>query len=144
MRTMGSFDSILSRLTMSAVERQQRIIRPPGRPRGSNPETNLVRACLQLLSVHRIWARRQNSGAVRTQRGQLLRFGVTGAADITGILPNGIRLEIECKMPGRHPTPEQGAFLQAIRANNGVALVVHSVQELIDKLRNVLPSDSTK
>lgn len=44
----------------------------------------------------RIW--RMNTGKARFN-GQVVQFGVPGQADLTGILPDGRRLEIEVKSP---------------------------------------------
>ena len=93
-------------------------------------ETNLVKACLSWLSLHGIYAWRQNTGAVRVAK-RFVRFGEPGAADITGIIgPNGVRLEIECKSWTGVQTAKQRIFGEAIRRSGGVYLVVHDLEEL--------------
>jgi hypothetical protein len=61
-----------------------------------NTETQLVRQCLQFLSLHGIMAWRSNSGAVKgsytnkdgTTKQRFVRFsGAKGMSDITGIIP---------------------------------------------------------
>jgi len=42
---------------------------------------------------------RMNSGALKTQRGRLVRFGAKGMADIHAIGPGGVAIWIECKRP---------------------------------------------
>jgi len=108
------------------------------RSRGPNPETALVRACLEILRLHRVMAWRQNSGFLKNQRGQLIPMGPAGAADITGILPDGRRLEVEVKRLGNHPTDAQWRFLRAIETNRGIALVVYSAEQLDHELRRLL------
>lgn len=36
---------------------------------------------------------------------------------------------IECKLPGKHATKEQAAFIAAVKAAGGIAGVAHSVDE---------------
>lgn len=95
-------------------------------------ESALVRACLELLAARRIPAWRQNQGALRKDRGRLVRFsGARGISDIIGILPPAGRLlAVECKMPGGRLTADQAAFLDGVRAMGGLSLVVRSVDEL--------------
>lgn len=97
-------------------------------------ETDLVRACLELLQLRGVYAWRNNSGgAVMGKR--FVRFGKKGSADILGVLGGGRILAVECKMPGRKPSPDQRAFLDAIAAAGGLALVVRNVGQLDDALR---------
>jgi hypothetical protein len=51
-------------------------------------------------------------------------FGVGGISDRIAVLPNGRILAIECKAPGKKPTPLQTKFLDAIDKNNGRSFVV--------------------
>ncbi|RMG17749.1 MAG: hypothetical protein D6729_08280 [Deltaproteobacteria bacterium] len=55
----------------------------------------------------RLW--RANVGAARFGR-HVVKFGIPGQADLTGILPGGIRLEIEVKGPTGRQSPQQRAF----------------------------------
>ncbi len=96
-----------------------------------------MRACLDVLAAMGIKAWRQNSGFLKNDKGQLIRMGPAGAADITGVLPTGLRLEVECKQPGQQPTPEQWRWLREIEVNGGVALVVHSAVELKARLEQI-------
>ena len=52
----------------------------------------------------RLW--RANCGAALLG-GRVVRFGIPGQADLTGILPDGRRLEIEVKSPTGRQTPQQ-------------------------------------
>lgn len=61
-------------------------------------ESHLVQSILREFGSRpdlRLW--RQNTGAARTPTGQVVRFGVPGQADISGITNTGRRVEIECK-----------------------------------------------
>jgi len=58
-------------------------------------------------------------------------YGIVGSGDIIGLLPSGRHLEIECKSGrgGRLSTAQQKRMAD-IRGNNGLYLVVCSVEEL--------------
>lgn len=103
-------------------------------------ESAILRGILDAFAWNtdvRIW--RQNTGAARlpgkNRTTQVVRFGVKGAADLTGIvIATGRRVEIEVKRPGNKPTAEQVSYGEFIRKNGGIYLVVHSIQETLDLL----------
>jgi hypothetical protein len=94
----------------------------------------IVRVCLEWLELSRIVAWRQNTGVAvyRDRRGKkrYVKYGFPGAADITGILPDGKRLEVECKVPGNSPSPQQRAFAAMIRAHGGVYVLAYELEDL--------------
>lgn len=51
-------------------------------------------------------------------------YGTAGISDRLAVLPNGMFLAIECKAPGKVPTPLQEKFLANVRLNRGFAFVV--------------------
>ncbi len=75
----------------------------------------------------RLW--RANVGAARIGR-RVVRFGVPGQADLTGILPGGIRLEIEVKTNVGQQTPEQKAYQRIIQRFGGVYVLARSVDDV--------------
>ena len=97
-------------------------------------EQHLVNACLQLLRLPGVPCWRQTHGALTGIRGDkrlFVRFStMLGVSDILGVLTDGRFLACECKRPGNKPSPEQAAFLSAVDAASGLALVVHDVREL--------------
>ncbi|KKM77534.1 hypothetical protein LCGC14_1369090 [marine sediment metagenome] len=98
-------------------------------------ETQLVRVCLEWLSMEGVLAWRQNTGAwVSTYKGKrsVVRYGIPGMSDILGVLPDGRFLAIECKLPGREATIEQERFHARIDASGGLGIVVHTLDELQD------------
>ncbi len=109
------------------------IPKPKKKPK-PKPETKIVGECLKLLKLRGIFAWRNNTGGVYTKSGGFYRFGMPGQADITGLLPDGRRLEVEVKRPGGKQTGIQKAFEKKIIASNGVYLLVYSASELNDKL----------
>lgn len=65
----------------------------------------------------------------------------TGVSDYIAILPKGIWLAIEVKAEGKKKnlTAHQEAFLDTINMNNGIAVCVDSVDDLV-LLENLLKS----
>ncbi len=98
-------------------------------------ETDLVRQCLDLLKLRGVYAWRNNSGAFVLGKGSGRRFfraGAKGSADVIGVLPGSGRfLAVECKVGSNQPTADQVAFLDAVRAAGGVAVVIRDVAELV-------------
>ena len=88
---------------------------------------------------------RNNTGAAFDREGRMIKFGVKGQADISGIMkPLGTRVEIEVKRPGGKQRPEQKQFGQMIQDHGGVYLVCDGdIQEqVIAALKERLERDS--
>lgn len=75
----------------------------------------------------RIW--RQNTGVAR-MGGRIVAFGIPGQADLSGLLPGGIRLEIECKTEDGRLSIEQRNFQCMIQRFGGVYVVARSVDDV--------------
>ncbi len=102
------------------------------------PEKEVVRDCLEFLSLQRgVTCWRNNTGmALSSYKGKTraIRYGTVGSADIIGLIaPQGRFLGVECKRVGKEPSDDQKAWLAAVREAGGVALVAHSLQELMDR-----------
>jgi hypothetical protein len=98
-------------------------------------EADILQACLTWLKLHGVFCWRQNQGAISGEyngKRRFLRFAsMAGISDIVGLLPpSGRLLAVECKRPGRKPTPEQDTFLAIVRQSGGVGVCVHSLAEL--------------
>lgn len=76
----------------------------------------------------RLW--RVNVGAARTPDGAMIRFGIPGMADLTGIVACGRRLEVEVKAAKGRLTPQQVAWGRCISALGGLHLVARSVEDV--------------
>ena len=85
----------------------------------------------------RLW--RANVGVARIGR-RVVRFGLVGQADLTGILPGGRRLEIEVKLPGRYLTDDQKLFQRMIERCGGVYVLARSAQDVWSAIENILYS----
>lgn len=92
-------------------------------------EAPVLHDCLKWLHDRGIFAYRQNTGTIRVN-GRPISFGFPGAADITGILPDGRRLEVECKSLAGKQTEKQKRFQAKIEASNGVYILARNVQDL--------------
>jgi hypothetical protein len=88
-------------------------------------ETDFVQLVLDYLRRCGIHAWRQNSG----QRGRL-RFGTPGCGDITGILPGGRRLEIECKTVEGVQSGAQAAFQAIIEQHGGCYILARRLEDV--------------
>ncbi len=69
-------------------------------------------------------------GGPRGAGGRIVRFGLPGQADLTGILPGGLRLEIEVKGAAGRQTEEQRAFQRMIERFGGVYVLARSVEDV--------------
>ena len=99
-------------------------------------ESQIQRDILHYLATRtdlRAW--RANAGAALSKRG-LVRFGVPGQADISGLFFNtGRRLEIEVKTATGRQSPQQRKFQTMIERFGGLYILARSV----DDVRTALP-----
>jgi hypothetical protein len=84
----------------------------------------------------RLW--RANSGVARMGN-RKVRFGVPGQADLTGILPGGVRLEVEVKSATGRQSPEQAAYQAMIVRFGGVYVLARSVGDVWAAVGKYLP-----
>lgn len=90
-------------------------------------EAQLTRAIVDALNgIPGVWVWRMNTG----RRGGV-QFGLRGQADITGVLRDGRRVELEVKLPGGRVEPHQVAFLERMRQSGALAEVVRSVDDAL-------------
>ena len=101
-------------------------------------ERDIQRACLDWLKLKGLYVWRQNQAAVPLAGGGFRRFnGLKGVSDILGILNDGRFLAIEVKNEKGKMSPEQDEFQQNIVDRGGVALCVHSLDELIEDMKEL-------
>lgn len=79
----------------------------------------------------RLW--RANTGVGRFGD-RAVQFGVKGQADLTGLLPDGRRLEIEVKKATGRQSKEQIAFQRMIESFGGLYILARSVQDVTQAL----------
>lgn len=99
-------------------------------------ETDIVKQILigigREFPMIRAW--RQNTGATVNPNGQFVKFGIPGQADISGIMQDGRRLEIEVKRPGGKISDDQFSFKKMIQSHEGLYFLVYSWEETRDAL----------
>ena len=79
----------------------------------------------------RIW--RANVGVARINR-RVVRFGIPGQADLTGILYDGRRVEIEIKSATGRQTQDQKNFQAIIEKFNGIYILARSINDVYEQL----------
>jgi hypothetical protein len=100
------------------------------------PVQNAILRWFSTQRAVRVW--RQNTGVASYGAGphrRTVAYGVPGAADITGILPDGRRLEVEVKSPTGTQSDAQRAFGAMITKHQGVYILARSVDDVIEGLR---------
>jgi hypothetical protein len=105
-------------------------------------ESVILAECLEWLALHRIFAWRNNTGAVKVD-GRWIRYGQPGSGDILGILPHdanngtfrrGSLLSVECKTPLGRQSKQQKLFQTMIEQSGGCYLLVRSARDLEERL----------
>jgi len=108
--------------------READVFRP--RRRRGKPERAVQRACLLEL-------RRMGALVAVTDAGAAHRAGAffgdaipRGWPDITGLLPDGRFIGVECKAPGGRQSSAQKRMEQEIRERNGIYVLALSAEDL--------------
>jgi hypothetical protein len=101
-----------------------------------NPESRIqaeILSALGRLPWLRLW--RQNTGVGYTRDGRrTIAYGLKGSADLSGVLYDGKRLEIEVKTQRGRQTQQQQAFESMLNSFGGVYIVARSPQDALDQL----------
>jgi hypothetical protein len=106
-------------------------------------KTGVMRACLDVLEVYRVWHQRMNSGAVKllseSGKSRMFRAARKGTADILATpFPRRTYpaiLWIECKSSTGKQRPEQSEFQKEVVLAGHEYIVVNDAQQLIDWLK---------
>lgn len=98
-------------------------------------ETKLVYACIDYLKGIGVSAWRVNTGGVKKADGKFLKYNVKGTPDIFGIIPvTGRFLCVEVKIWPNKITKDQRAWLVRAKTLGAKAIVVYSMDEMIEQL----------
>lgn len=88
----------------------------------------------------RLW--RQNAGMARSMESDnVIRMGVAGCADLTGIVTIsglGIRLEIEVKTAKGRQSDQQIRFEKMVNDRGGIYILARSVDDAISQLEEAI------
>lgn len=99
---------------------------------------NLILLTFATRRDMRLW--RANSGVAR-MGDRVVRFGVPGQADLTGILPGGIRLEIEVKSAIGRQAIDQQNYQRMIERFGGVYVLARSIDDVWEAIGPYLNID---
>jgi hypothetical protein len=91
-----------------------------------------ILATLNLTHLGRFWS--QPTGAA-FRDGNFIRYGFLGAADITGVLKGGYRVEIEVKTGKASQQQNQKIFEKNMKMWGAIYLVVRSEQDALNSLQ---------
>lgn len=88
----------------------------------------------------RLW--RQNAGMARSmESNNVIRMGVAGCADLTGIVTIsgiGIRLEIEVKTQKGRQSDQQIRFEKMVQDRGGIYILARSVDDAVSQLEEAI------
>ncbi len=105
----------------------------PRRKRGK-PERAIQKAIA-------IWLRARGCLVAVTDAGAAYRAGAffgdaipVGWPDITGLLPDGRFIAVECKAPGGRQSPAQKSMEQEIRKRNGIYVLAFGVEDVAKRI----------
>lgn len=85
----------------------------------------------------RLW--RINNGTFLTpDMNRVVQVGLPGAADLSGIINGGRRLEIECKSKTGKQRKEQVAFERMINRLGGIYVLARSVKDVEDAIKEYI------
>lgn len=94
-------------------------------------ESDIQKSILNHLLWRRYFVWRNHTTGIYNKRGGgFIPTGMTGVADILGILPDGRFLAIEVKRPKGKLTENQTTFLKNIEDNKGLAFVARSIVDV--------------
>lgn len=94
----------------------------------------IVHKVLLLKGPWRLW--KQTTGGTKTTHG-FIRYGLVGSGDISGILQDGSRIEIEVKSGSAKQSPQQKKFQAMIEKYNGIYFLVRSSEDAENQLQEI-------
>jgi hypothetical protein len=94
-------------------------------------ESDIVKDCLDLLTLRHIFHYRNNTGAVNVADSRFIRFGAVGSPDIICVI-DGRFIGIEVKRPHGRVSSAQREWHKQCAMAGGIVAVVHSAEELLE------------
>lgn len=107
-------------------------------------ETDILQAVRLRASQLGLTLFRNNSGMLYNKDGTPVKYGLAkGSSDLVGwrsisTVANGVIAQfiaLECKQPGKKPTPEQAAFINAVNKAGGIGAVITDPAQLEEILK---------
>lgn len=99
-------------------------------------ESQLVKACIQYLTLKGYLPIRNNSGMIilNENKKRAIKMGTPGSPDIIACEPGGKFVAIECKSKTGRISKAQINFLNKVKQLGGKSFVIKSIDELITLL----------
>ena len=98
-------------------------------------EAQVLAACLQVLEAKKknlhYW--RNNTGALKTEKGGFVRFGSLGSPDIFVVI-GGQCFGLECKSTIGKQSDNQKAWQKKFENAGGIYYIIRSTDDLLEKL----------
>jgi hypothetical protein len=94
-------------------------------------EKDTQKTILKYLEAKRIFHYRNNSGALKTEKGGFVRFGATGSPDIICVI-NGQFVGIEVKSTGGVHSKGQIKFQKALVDAGGCYILAHTPEDVTE------------
>lgn len=96
---------------------------------------DLVAACLVWLTLMKPTGLfyKSNTGSFAGEyngRKRFVKFGTPGLADITGVLPGGRAIYVECKVGRDKQSDKQRAFQASVERAGGLYVLARSIDDL--------------
>jgi len=98
---------------------------------------SLLKKCLLLLSSEGFLVWKNNTGSIKTEN-RYQTYGLKGSPDIIGCTPSGVFCGFEIKTGKAVQNKHQKAFEKAVKARDGIYIVIHSLEELKEWLATYL------
>lgn len=97
----------------------------------SLPEAVILRQVLDWLTSRRIFHRRMNVGKGSLDGKRYYQYGVVGAGDIYGVLPDGTHFELEIKAgKGGRWSKKQQEYAADLSTTKAYYFIIHGIEEL--------------
>ena len=111
------------------------VFAPPRRRRGK-PERAVQKAVVAYLRTRNCLVAVTDAGAAYKAGAFFGESLPAGWPDVTGLLPDGRFIGVECKAPGGRQSPAQKAMEQEIRRRNGIYVLARSVEDITQALNH--------
>lgn len=95
-------------------------------------EKDIQKSILDLFEYRGIHANKVNTVGIKKPNGKFIPSQNVGMSDIIGLTRSGRYFAIEVKRKGGRLTDKQSEFQEIIRANNGIAFVAYSLEDVLD------------
>jgi len=116
--------------------READVFRP--RRRRGKPERAVQNACLAVLRQHGVLVAITDAGAAY-RAGAFFGDAIPrGWPDITGLLPDGRFVGVECKAPGGRQSAAQKRMEAEIRKRNGIYVLARSAEDVVNGVQETV------